>query len=347
MQYFQILFSKPNLPASPTPATFMPSSSRRRHISTMKRTSKALVTGGAGFIGSHLVQALLAQGTQVTVIDDMSNGLESNLDLFRDQITFIKASILDQTALNQAAEDCNTIFHLAAVSNVAQTLEQPLFAHAINATGTMNVLEAARSTKSHLVFSSSAATYGDTLIVPTPENAPQNPISLYGSQKLLGEHYIRNYCHLFDLSAVCLRYFNVYGPRQRPDSPYSGVISIFTERARQNLPITIHGDGLQTRDFIHVRDVVRANIAAAQATKIKGQAFNVCTGKSTSIKHLAELTINLTASTSEISYSSPREGDIRSSLGISDLAKSELNFKSETVFEEGLANLITTNPNEM
>ncbi|ARU41565.1 hypothetical protein CCB80_10615 [Armatimonadetes bacterium Uphvl-Ar1] len=313
----------------------------------MTPRSKALVTGGAGFIGSHVVQALLHQNTQVTVIDDMSNGLESNLDLFRDQITFIKASILDQTILNQAAEGCDTIFHLAAVSNVAQTLEQPLHAHAVNATGTMNVLEATRNSKAHLVFSSSAATYGDTPIVPTPEDAPQIPISLYGSQKLLGEHYIRNYCQLFDLSAVCLRYFNVYGPRQRPDSPYSGVMSIFTERAKQNLPITIHGDGLQTRDFIHVSDVVRANIAAAQATKIKGQAFNVCTGESTSIKHLADLTTQIIGSKSEISYSSPRDGDIRTSLGVPALAKNELKFKSQTDFSEGLANLITSKSNEM
>lgn len=313
----------------------------------MTHPSKALVTGGAGFIGSHLVQALLAQGTQVTVIDDMSNGLESNHDLFRNKITFIKASILDQSILNQAAEGCDTIFHLAAVSNVAQTLDHPLLAHAVNATGTMNVLEAARYSKAHIVFSSSAATYGDTTIVPTPEDAPQNPISLYGSQKLLGEHYIRNYCQLFDLSAVCLRYFNVYGPRQRPDSPYSGVISIFTERARQNLPITIHGDGLQTRDFIHVCDVVRANIAAAQATTFKGQAFNVCTGESTSIKHLADLTTQITDSKSEISSSSPRDGDIRTSLGIPTLAINELKFKSETNFSEGLANLITSKSNEM
>lgn len=308
----------------------------------MSYPQKALVTGGAGFIGSHLVQALLEQGTEVTIIDDMSNGLESNLDLFRDQITFIKASILEQKTLTQAAQDKDTIFHLAAVSNVAQTLTQPELAHAVNATGTLNVLEAARVHKCQVVFSSSAATYGDTPTVPTPETAAQKPISLYGSQKLLGEHYLRNYCRLFDLTGVALRYFNVYGPRQRPDSPYSGVISIFTKLASENAPISIHGTGEQTRDFVAVADVVAANIAAAQKRDAKGEAYNVCTGNSTSVKTLCDLAIKLTNSTSQVSHGPSREGDILHSLGIPQAATEKLGFTAQTKFDHGLANLLSS-----
>jgi UDP-glucose 4-epimerase len=306
----------------------------------MNYPKKALVTGGAGFIGSHLVLALLNQGTEVTVIDDMSNGLESNLDLFRIQTNIVRASILDLDALKEAAEDCDTIFHLAAVSNVAQTLNHPLEAHAVNATGTMNVLEAARAHNCHVVFSSSAATYGDTPLVPTPETSPQAPISMYGSQKLLGEYYIRNYCHLFDLSAACLRYFNVYGPRQRPDSPYSGVISIFTDRAQRNAPISIHGTGEQTRDFVAVEDVVAANIAAAQHRTGKGEAFNVCTGERTSVKTLCNLAVEFTNSTSEVTHGAAREGDILHSQGIPDRARDVLGFTAKTKFRDGLKSLI-------
>lgn len=301
---------------------------------------KVLVTGGAGFIGSHITQLLLCNNIQVVIIDDMSNGLESNLAIFPDIITIHRASILDSEALLTAAEGCDTIFHLAAVSNVAQTINEPLQAHAVNATGTLNVLEAARANNAHIVFSSSAATYGDTNVVPTPEDAPQSPLSLYGSQKLLGEFYIRNYCQLFNLSAVCLRYFNVYGPRQRPDSPYSGVISIFTSRAEQNLPITVHGDGLQTRDFISVHDVARANILAAEARHLKGEALNVCTGDQTSVKDLAELIVKLTSSSSQISFGPARSGDIKESRGIPSKATELLDFKAEIQFKDGIKQLL-------
>lgn len=305
---------------------------------------KALVTGGAGFIGSHLVLALLESGADVSVIDDLSNGLESNVALYDGQVAFHRASILDQSALATAAAGCDTVFHLAAVSNVAQTLEQPLQAHAVNATGTMAVLEAARANRAHVVFSSSAAIYGDTPVVPTPEDAPKEPISMYGSQKLLGEFYVRNYCRLFGMTATCLRYFNVYGPRQRPDSPYSGVISIFAKRALEGAPITIHGSGDQTRDFIAVQDVVAANLLAAQARSCTGQAFNVCTGVSTSVKTLCDLTVEATASQSPVSHGPPREGDIRHSQGIPAAAAEVLGFRAQTSFESGLRALLTENP---
>lgn len=310
----------------------------------MSLPKRALVTGGAGFIGSHLVLALLDQGTEVSVIDDMSNGLESNLDLFRERVEFHQASILNQNALAQAAEGCDTIFHLAAVSNVAQTLDEPLKAHAVNATGTLAVLESARATRAHVVFSSSAAVYGDTPVVPTPEDAPKEPISMYGSQKLLGEFYVRNYCRIFGITGACLRYFNVYGPRQRPDSPYSGVISIFAKRAQQNAPISIHGTGEQTRDFIAVADVVAANLAAAQARGLNGEAFNVCTGHRTSVRSLCDLAIAITGSQSEVGHGPAREGDILHSQGIPDSAADILGFRAATRFEDGLRSLLTGSP---
>jgi len=300
---------------------------------------KVLVTGGAGFIGSHLTLALQHLGHQVTVIDDLSNGLESNLDLFPATVNVVRASILDEHKLAAAAEGVDVIFHLAAVSNVAQTINEPLLAHAVNATGTLNVLEAARRENAHIVFSSSAAVYGNTAQVPTREDSSCQPISLYGSQKLLGEHYIRNYCQLFNLSAVCLRYFNVYGSRQRADSPYSGVISKFLELARQDEPISVHGTGEQTRDFVAVEDVVRANILAAES-RLNGQPFNVCTGSGISVRELADHLVALTSSKSQITFGPSREGDILHSRGNATAARDTLGFTSEIAVHGGLRNLI-------
>lgn len=302
---------------------------------------RALVTGGAGFIGSHLVRALLAHGTEVVVIDDMSNGLQANLDEVMHGIEFVQASILDEAALREAGRGCDTIFHLAAVSNVSQTIETPMVGHAVNATGVMNVLQLARESKAHVVYSSSAAVYGDTEPHPKTEEGPFDPLSLYGSQKLFGELLLRNYGRIFGLTSVCLRYFNVYGLRQRPDSPYSGVISVFVDRAKQGLPITIHGDGTQTRDFVSVHDVVRANLAAAEARSCLGQAFNVCRGEETSVRELAERVIEILGSKSELGFGPARAADILRSRGSHQLALDELGFKADISFASGISSLLT------
>ncbi len=305
-----------------------------------------LVTGGAGFIGSHLVLALLDQGHQVTVIDDLSNGLESNLDLFRDKITFHQASITDNDALQKAAKGKDTLFHLAAVSNVQQTLDQPVSAHTVNTTGTLNVLEAARANGAHVVYSSSAAVYGNTAPTPKTELGPTRPLSLYGSQKLLGELYLKNYGDLFGVTGVSLRYFNVFGPRQRPDSPYSGVISVFVDRARRNDPIIIHGDGRQSRDFIHVSDVVQANLVAMEHREIFHHAFNVCAGSSVTVNDLAQNIIKFAGSTSSITHGDSREGDIKKSCGNPRLAHRILGYEIHTPFQEGLKNLVESNKSD-
>ena len=306
----------------------------------MSSSRNVLVTGGAGFIGSHLVLALLDQGHKVTVIDDLSNGLQSNLDLFRDNIDFVESSIVDSNELNKAAKGKDTIFHLAAVSNVQQTLDHPDQAHAVNATGTLNVLETARANNAHVVYSSSAATYGDTEPTPKTELGPTEPISLYGTQKLLGEHYLKNYGGLFGVTGVSLRYFNVYGPRQRPDSPYSGVISVFADRAIKNDPIVIHGDGEQYRDFVQVSDVVQANLRAMEHRQVLHHPFNICTGVTTTVKSLAEQVVQAAGSTSSISHGDPREGDIKKSAGNPRLAHQRLGYEISVPFKQGIQDLI-------
>lgn len=298
----------------------------------------ALVTGGAGFIGSHLVLALANQGHRVTVLDDLSNGLESNVALFPPNVKVLKGSILDESALSFASDEVDVIFHLAAVSNVMETIEFPLAAHAVNLTGTLAICEMAKKRNANLVFSSSAAVYGNLEALPLTEDSLTNPISLYGSQKLAGENYIRNYCRLHNINATCLRYFNVYGPRQRSDSPYSGVISKFLELAKQNLPIPIYGSGEQTRDFVCVHDVVQANLNAA-ASPGTGEALNICSGKSISVIELAQLICKVTESQSEIVLNPAREGDILHSQGDSKLAAERIGFRPQVELKSGLSEL--------
>lgn len=298
-----------------------------------------LVTGGAGFIGSHLVEALLEQGHKVTAFDDLSNGLESNLAAVKDKITFVKGSITDLPALLKAAKGVDTVFHLAAVSNVQQTLDDPVYAHNVNATGTLHVLEAARANNAHVVYSSSAATYGDTEPSPKTENGPTRPISLYGSQKLMGEHLLRNYGTLFGITGVSLRYFNVFGPRQRPDSPYSGVISVFADRASSNQTITVHGTGKQIRDFVHVSDVVGANLLAMEYRQVLDLPFNICSGHPIDVNGLAQAVIETFKSSSKIEHGPAREGDIQKSCGNPRLAHQRLKYEVHYSLEHGLQDL--------
>lgn len=302
--------------------------------------NQVLLTGGAGFIGSHLAESLVAQGVRVRIIDDFSNGLRSNLQTVASQIEVIEASIEDAAALNQAAQGCQTIFHFAAVSNVAQTLQFPAQAHAVNATGTLHVLEAARANGCHVVYSSSAATYGDTPELPKQESGATEPISLYGTQKLLGEHYLRNYGALFGVTGAALRYFNVYGPRQRPDSPYSGVISIFADRALRAAPITIFGDGEQTRDFVYVADVVAANLAASKMRQPFQTAINVGTGREVNLNDLARTMIRLTGERSSLGYGPRREGDIVRSVANVQRLCDELGVIAQTELATGLKHLL-------
>lgn len=298
---------------------------------------KALVTGGAGFIGSHLVEALIENNSDVVVLDNLSTGNLSNLSPFKGRIDFKKGDIRDRDLLSRAAGGCDAIFHMAAVVSVPQTVEDPVDSAMVNDMGTLFVLETARSLNiKRVVHSSSCAVYGDDPQLPKNESMTVEPKSPYAVQKLNGEYYARIYSDLYGINTVCLRYFNVFGPRQDPSSAYSGVISIFmTKSVNAESPI-IYGDGNQSRDFVFVKDVVRANLLAAGTLGAAGQVFNVGTGRSVTINELWRLTSELSGFRGEPTYLEARPGDIYASLGDTRLAESGLGFSAEYDFESGL-----------
>ena len=299
---------------------------------------KALVTGGAGFIGSHLVEVLVSGKCKVTVVDNLSSGNLSNIEPLKDRITFYRGDIRQMDVLKKAARDCDVIFHLAAMVSVPQTVDNPVESAEINDIGTLNVFEAARSQNvRRIVFSSSCAVYGDDPELPKTEDMNPKPTSPYAVQKLSAEHYARIYDELYGLESVCLRYFNVFGPRQDPSSPYSGVISIFMTRAVSGEPPVIYGDGRQSRDFVYVRDVVNANLLAAAMNQPGGSIFNVGTGNQVSINQLWELIAALGGQHQlRPKYESARAGDIQHSFAGMEFTKSMLKFNPEYSLAQGL-----------
>lgn len=298
----------------------------------------ALVTGGAGFIGSHLVEALVADGCRVTVMDDLSSGREENLAPVAGRIRFIRADIRDREAAAEAARGARAVFHLAAVVSVPQTVADPIGSAAVNEIGTLNVLEAARrGGAERVVFASSSAVYGDDPVLPKREEMPPRPLTPYAVQKLAAEYHLRVYAGLYGLKTVSLRFFNVFGPRQDPSSPYSGVISIFLNRALSGEAPTIYGDGSQSRDFVFVSDVVRALLlAAAGRGAAGGEVFNVGTGRSVTVNRLWEAVCELSGARRAPIYAAARAGDIRHSLADVAAASAQLGFQAETDFAEGL-----------
>jgi UDP-glucose 4-epimerase len=304
--------------------------------------SSALVTGGAGFIGSHLVDALLAAGCRVTVIDNLSTGRRENLAHVADKIRFTEGDILDDTLLGQAVEGCEMVFHEAAVVSVPMTVEDPVGSAAVNDLGTVKVLEAARKAGSRrVVLASSSAVYGDDPALPKNEGMTPKPLTPYAVQKLTGEFNARLYHDLYGLETVCLRYFNVFGPRQDPSSPYSGVISIFMARAAEKASPIIYGDGEQFRDFVFVKDVVAANLLSATVPGAGGRVFNVGTGKHISINGLWEAVQRLGNFSAPAQYGPHRAGDIRESLADISLGASLLGFAPAWAFDAGLEKTFT------
>lgn len=299
--------------------------------------NNALVTGGAGFIGSHLVEALLSAGCKVTVLDNLSTGSLLNLEPLMDHITFYKNDIRELEMLEKAAEGCDVIFHLAAVVAVQQTIRNPVESAMINDIGTINVLEAARAKNvRRVVLASSCAVYGDDPRLPKKESMTPRPASPYAVHKLSAEHYARVYFDLFGLETVSLRFFNVYGPRQDPSSPYSGVISIFMAKAASNQVPVIYGDGNQSRDFVYVKDVVKANLLAASTDNLAGNVFNIGSGSYVFINRLWELIASLGGQRLAPRYEPARSGDILHSVASMELTQSILNFKNEFTLEQGL-----------
>lgn len=299
---------------------------------------KALVTGGAGFIGSHIVDALVAGGCEVVVLDNLTTGHLSNLAHLEERITFLKADIRDATTVFSAAEGCDVIFHEAAVVSVPQTVQEPLDSAMVNDIGTVTVLEAARKNKvQRTVLASSCAVYGDDPRLPKKETMTTKPMSPYAVQKLTGELNARLYHELFGVDTVSLRYFNVYGPRQDPSSVYSGVISIFLSRAAEKKYPLIYGDGHQSRDFVFVKDVVQANLLAGCSPGASGKHFNVGTGRSIQINHLWKNICKLSGIQISAEHVSHRPGDIRDSVADITAAHDTLGFSPQYDFETGLA----------
>ena len=298
---------------------------------------KTLVTGGAGFIGSHLVDALLSAGCDVVVIDNLSTGRLHNLKHIKERITFHKADIRDQELLIKVSNGCDVIFHLAAMVSVPQTVENPVDSAMVNEMGTVYVLEAARKNNiKRVVLSSSCAIYGDDPEIPKHEMMMPKPQSPYAVQKLAGEYYARLYHDLYGIETVCLRYFNVYGPRQDPSSPYSGVISIFMTKAVEKTIPVIYGDGNQYRDFIFVNDVVKANLSAAQNSDAFGKIINIGTSRFIRIYQLWKMISHLAGIDLEPHYETPRPGDILESFANIDQAIEILGFEPAYSFEAGL-----------
>jgi nucleoside-diphosphate-sugar epimerase len=297
-----------------------------------------LVTGGAGFIGSHLAQTLAARGSRVTVLDNLASGHLENLEEVKSDITFVEGDIRDKELLEKVMRNCDVVFHQAAVVSVTKTVEDPLGSSSVNDLGTLGVLEAARQNDvRRVVLASSSAVYGDDPQLPKLEAMAPNPLSPYAVQKLTNEFYANLYFRLYGLDTVCLRYFNVFGPRQDPSSPYSGVISIFMQRAAEGKAPVIFGNGEQTRDFVFVRDVVQANILAATGDSAAGEVFNVGTGKAVSVKSLWSLISRLAGNEIEPTYAPARAGDIMHSLAGTTKGHERLQFQASISLDEGLS----------
>jgi nucleoside-diphosphate-sugar epimerase len=296
-----------------------------------------LVTGGAGFIGSNTVDELVRRGHSVVVVDDLSAGKEENLADSRSKITLIKGSITDLETMQRATQQADYVIHLAARTSVPRSVKDPLETNRINIEGTLNVLLAARDNKvRRVVIAASSSAYGETPTLPKKETMQPAPISPYGVTKYVAELYAFVFGRCYGLETVCLRYFNIFGPRQDPDSPYSGVLSRFATAFLDGEQPVVFGDGEQTRDFTYVENAVQANLLASEAPDAAGQTFNVGTGARISLNRTLELLRKISGKHLEAKYDPPREGDIRDSQADISRAKQSLGYEPSVEFEEGL-----------
>lgn len=304
----------------------------------MPLSGVALVTGGAGFIGSHIASALSEQGARVRVIDDLSTGSEENLREIAGDIEFIKASITDTSALARALEDVELIFHEAAIPSVPRSVENPAETHEASVNGTFSVLLAAKEKNvRRVVYAASSSAYGDQPESPKHERMRPEPLSPYAVAKLVGEYYCQAFTRSYGLETVCLRYFNVFGPRQDPSSQYSGVISRFIRALELAEKPTIYGDGEQSRDFTYIANVVDANLRAAESRAAVGKVINIANGLSVTINELLDSLKSLTNKPDVAAeYVSARTGDVLHSLADLTLAQSTLGYRPSIGLEEGL-----------
>jgi len=301
--------------------------------------AKVLVTGGAGFIGSNLTEALLKQGHLVRVLDNFSTGKRENLifDEAYSSLEIIEGDIRDLTICQRAMKDIEYVFHQAALPSVQRSVEDPLTSNSVNVEGTLNILLAARNAGvKRLIYASSSSVYGDTPTLPKNEEMPPNPLSPYALQKYIGEQYCRLFFQLYGLEAVSLRYFNIFGPKQDPTSIYSAVIPRFIDALLEGRPPIIFGDGEQSRDFTYIDNVVQANLLAMSAAHLNGEAINIACGKRTSLNQLLNFLKEIVGSKVSPIYEEPRKGDVRHSLANIQKGKEILNYEPEVGIERGL-----------
>lgn len=297
-----------------------------------------LVTGGAGFIGSHLVERLVAEGQPVRVIDNFFTGKRRNLEPFAGRCEVVEGSLLDESMLRRAMQDVEYVLHQAAIPSVPRSIANPSATNEANVTGTLNVLLAARDAGvKRVVMASSSSVYGDSPTLPKVESMPTNPKSIYAAGKLIGEHYARVFHNVFDLSVMCLRYFNVFGPRQDPHSEYAAVIPKFIKMIRAGVSPTVHGDGLQTRDFTYIDNVVDANLQAARAPRTPdGLVCNIACGERVSILDLISLINAILGADVKPEFVESRAGDVKHSLADIGLAHETFGYAPRVSLEEGL-----------
>jgi nucleoside-diphosphate-sugar epimerase len=296
-----------------------------------------LVTGGAGFIGSNTVDELVRRGHSVVVLDDLSAGKEENLADVRSKITFVKGSITDIEAVQKATHQAEFVIHLAARTSVPRSVKDPLETNRINVDGTLNVLIAARDNKvRRIVFAASSSAYGETPTLPKTESMQPKPISPYGVSKYVGELYAQTFGRCYGLENVSVRYFNIFGPRQDPSSPYSGVLSKFAIAFLDGTQPVVFGDGEQTRDFTYVDNAVQANLLACESSSASGEVFNIGTGGRVSLNQTLQHLRRITGKNLEAKYESPREGDIRDSQADISKARELLGYEPTVPFAEGL-----------
>ena len=298
-----------------------------------------LVTGGAGFIGSNTVDELVRRGHEIVVLDDLSTGKAANLSQVKSKVQLIEQSITNLDAVHEACRGVDRVIHLAAQTSVPRSVKDPIETNLINVTGTLNVLVAARDAGvKRAVFASSCAVYGQTSVLPIRENAALAPVSPYGISKQVGEAYGRVFQEMYGIEFVALRYFNVFGPRQDPGSPYSGVLSIFNAALLNGTQPTVYGDGEQSRDFVYVQNVVEAILLAAEAKGAAGQIINIGTGVRSTLNQTLELLEKITGRPAKAKYAPARDGDIRDSQADIGLAREALGYHPRIGFEEGLKN---------
>jgi nucleoside-diphosphate-sugar epimerase len=295
-----------------------------------------LVTGGAGFIGSHLAEELLRRGDSVRVVDNLATGRRSNLDHLKG-IDFLEGDLADVSVAQRAADGCDYVLHQAAIPSVPRSVKDPITSNRANVDGTLNVLVAARDAGvKRVVFAGSSSAYGNTATLPKHEEMPTRPLSPYALQKVIGEEYLKMFTSLYGLETVTIRYFNVFGPRQDPSSPYSGVISVFAAALLDNRSPMIFGDGEQTRDFTYVSNVVDGVLRACEAPGAGGEVINVATGGRISLNQLFRTMRRMIGSSVEPKYAEPRAGDVRDSQADITKAKRLLGYEPTVSFEDGL-----------